>query len=258
MTVFQYAGSQVLREKQGANYTATYTYGNALIRKDSEVPLFDGLGSERTAMDGSQNVTGTLTTEGFGQTVATTGSSSSSCMFAATSGYRNDGDAGLMHVGARYYDAQVGRFVSRDTYLDQKPYLYREHNPVNAVDPSGHSKSVPTLIQDAGVTIGVVGGVGAVVGLIPGIGELGPPLVTMGSGLVAVGGLIWVVGRAIEYGDDPDYGPPIRRTVGGIGNAIGRIAGGIVRGIGDGARSVARDLLPILRSAMDHGMLFRW
>jgi len=57
MTVFQYAGSQVLREKQGANYTATYTYGNALIRKDSEVPLFDGLGSERTVTDGSQNVT---------------------------------------------------------------------------------------------------------------------------------------------------------------------------------------------------------
>lgn len=43
-----------------------------------------------------------------------------------------------MHVGARYYDAQVGRFVSRDTYLDQKPYLYCEHNPTNAVDPSGH------------------------------------------------------------------------------------------------------------------------
>jgi RHS repeat-associated protein len=59
-------------------------------------------------------------------------------MYAATSGYRNDGDAGLMHVGARYYDAQVGRFTSRDTFLDQKPYLYCEHDPVNAVDPSGH------------------------------------------------------------------------------------------------------------------------
>jgi RHS repeat-associated protein len=57
-------------------------------------------------------VTGTLTTEGFGQTVATTGSSTNPYMFAATSGYRSDGDAGLMHVGARYYDAQVGRFVS--------------------------------------------------------------------------------------------------------------------------------------------------
>lgn len=36
-------------------------------------------------------------------------------MFAATSGYRSDGDAGVMHVGARYYDPQVGRFITRDT-----------------------------------------------------------------------------------------------------------------------------------------------
>jgi len=31
-----------------------------------------------------------------------------------------------------------GAFTTRDTYLDQKPYLYCEHDPVNAVDPSGH------------------------------------------------------------------------------------------------------------------------
>ena len=60
-------------------------------------------------------------------------------MYAATSGYRNDGDAGLSHVGARYYDAQVGRFISRDTFLDQKPYLYCNHDPINNLDPTGHS-----------------------------------------------------------------------------------------------------------------------
>jgi RHS repeat-associated protein len=125
-------------EKQGSTTTATYTYGNALIRKDGETPLFDGLGSERTVTSSSQAVTATLTTEGFGQMVATTGSSTDPYMFAATSGYRNDGDAGLMHVGARYYDAQVGRFITRDTQLDQKPYLYCEHDPVNGLDPSGH------------------------------------------------------------------------------------------------------------------------
>src|SRR5919204_4397158 len=93
-------------EKQGTTYTATYTYGNALIRKDGEYPLFDGIGSERTVTNASQTVTGTATYEGFGQTIATTGSSSNPYMFAATSGYRNDNDAGLMDVGARYSDAQ--------------------------------------------------------------------------------------------------------------------------------------------------------
>jgi len=58
--------------------------------------------------------------------------------YAGAWGYRTDGDAGLMHVGARYYDAQVGRFITRDTVLSEHPYLYCEHDPVNAVDPSGH------------------------------------------------------------------------------------------------------------------------
>ena len=88
-------------------------------------------------------MTGTLTQDGFGNPVASTGSSANPYMYAATSGYRNDGDAGLSHVGARYYDAQVGRFISRDTFLDQKPYLYCEHDPINAVDPTGHSGSPP-------------------------------------------------------------------------------------------------------------------
>ncbi|MDW8321237.1 MAG: RHS repeat-associated core domain-containing protein, partial [Armatimonadota bacterium] len=46
-------------------------------------------------------------------------------------GYRDDGDAGLLHVGARYYDPQVGRFLSRDAVLSEHPYLYCEHEPVH-------------------------------------------------------------------------------------------------------------------------------
>ncbi|MGQ9486798.1 MAG: RHS repeat-associated core domain-containing protein [Armatimonadota bacterium] len=51
-------------------------------------------------------------------------------------GYRDDSDAGLLHVGARYYDPQVGRFISRDAVLSEHPYLYCEHEPVNAVGSS--------------------------------------------------------------------------------------------------------------------------
>jgi len=137
-TSFLYDGNAILLEKQGTTTTATYTYGNALVRKDGETPLFDGLGSERTVTSSTQVITGTLTMDGFGNQVASTGSSANPYMFAATSGYRNDGDAGLTHVGARYYDAQVGRFTTRDTELDQHPYLYCNHDPVNATDPTGH------------------------------------------------------------------------------------------------------------------------
>jgi hypothetical protein len=69
--------------------------------------LFDGQGTERTVTNGSYTVVGTLNLDGFGNSVGSTGSSSNPYMYAANSGYRNDGDAGLTHFGARYYDAQI-------------------------------------------------------------------------------------------------------------------------------------------------------
>src|SRR5581483_8178856 len=142
------------------------TYGNALLRKDGEYPLFDGLGSERTVTNSSQTVTGTLTLDGLGQTVATTGSSTNPYMFGATSGYRTEGDAGLMKVGARYYDAQVGRFITRDSMLSEPPYVYCYGDPVNCVDPSGHSPAddawalISGLASMIGGLIGAGGGFG--------------------------------------------------------------------------------------------------
>ena len=51
-------------------------------------------------MDGVQAITSTLTTEAFGNAVAQWGSSANPYRFAGAWGYRNDGDAGLLHVGA--------------------------------------------------------------------------------------------------------------------------------------------------------------
>jgi RHS repeat-associated protein len=59
-------------------------------------------------------------------------------MFGATSRYRDDGDAGLILVGARYYDPAVGRFITRDTDLSQFAFVYCNGDPVNYLDPSGH------------------------------------------------------------------------------------------------------------------------
>ena len=149
-TNFLFDGGSVLLEKQGSTTTATYTYGNALIRKDGETPLFDGQGSERTVTNASQAVTASLTLSAFGQTIASSGSSTSAYQYGATSGYRTEGDAGLTLVGCRFYDTQVGRFITRDTYLDQAPYAYCNGDPVNATDPSGHVAAViavPILIE---------------------------------------------------------------------------------------------------------------
>ncbi len=134
-----------------------------------------------------QTVTGTITFEGFGATIATTGSSSNPYKFAATSGYRDDGDAGLAHVGARYYDSQVGRFITRDTELDQKPYLYCEHDAVNHLDPSGHNIPVGP-IQDKNKPGEGWGGIALLTSLAIILVGLFPPadLVIVGVGAVAV------------------------------------------------------------------------
>jgi RHS repeat-associated protein len=96
------------------------------------------MGHERTVTNGSQTVVGTVNYDAFGQVVGTTGSSGSSYMYGAQSAYRNDWDAGLMHVGVRYYDPQVGRFITPDSFLSENPFLYCEHDPVNFTDPTGH------------------------------------------------------------------------------------------------------------------------
>ena len=179
-TAYQYAGDSVLLEKQGSSTTGTYSYGNDLLRKDGEYPLCDGLGSARAETSSSQAVTFAVNTDAFGNQIASSGSTASSYQFGATSGYRNDGDAGLLKVGCRYYDPQLGAFTSRDTELDQKPYLYCEHDPVNAVDPSGHDTvsigfsvgfaQVVVVFDPGGTRVGVGGGItipGPIIGWSP-------------------------------------------------------------------------------------------
>jgi RHS repeat-associated protein len=143
-----------------------------------------------------------LLQDAFGNAVASTGSSSSPYMYNANSGYRDEGDAGLVHVGARYYDKQVGRFITRDTELDEHPYLYCEHDPANYNDPSGHSQDpneVKPWIPKAGAAAAAVGGfVGPIVGdLIVGGGEYGEALIKRRHGTInpgppsGEGGVIW-------------------------------------------------------------------
>jgi RHS repeat-associated protein len=118
--------------------------------------LSDGVGTTRATVNGVQAITSTLTTEAFGNVVAQWGSSANPYRFAGAWGYRDDGDAGLLHVGARYYDPQVGRFVSRDAVLSEHPYLYCEHEPVNAVDPQGFFKvRVKPYIKWKGIKVSV-------------------------------------------------------------------------------------------------------
>ena len=110
------------------------------------------------------------------------GSSANPYRFAGAWGYRDDGDAGLLHVGARYYEPAVGRWTSADKWLGDiyRPlslnrYLYCEDDPVNHVDPSGN---IPQWVKDWAKTAwewtkehasDIGKGIGVVVGTLIGI-----------------------------------------------------------------------------------------
>jgi RHS repeat-associated protein len=144
-TTFCFDGSAVVLEKQGSTTVGAYTYGDNLLSRGSEVFHYDGHGSLRTVTDGGQAVTGTQNYGAYGEVAGGTGSSASPYRYGATSGYRNDGDNGLLHIGARWYDPAIGRWISADPYLGEvvRPlsrnrYLYCEADPQNHVDPTGY------------------------------------------------------------------------------------------------------------------------
>jgi RHS repeat-associated protein len=147
-TTFHFSGNNITTEKQGSTVVAHYVYGNSRVSRDAsgsyEYYHNDGLGSTRQISNDSQSVTQTTTFDAFGNVESSTGSSNNVYKYAGQWGYRNDGDDGLMHMGARYYDPLVGRFLSADTWLGEitRPqslnrYAYCENNPVSAVDPTG-------------------------------------------------------------------------------------------------------------------------
>ena len=72
-------------------------------------------------------------------------------------GYYYDSDLGLYYLMTRYYDPEIGRFISADSieYLDPETigglnlFAYCNNNPVMGVDPTG------TFIIAAGLLIGL-------------------------------------------------------------------------------------------------------
>jgi RHS repeat-associated protein len=106
-----------------------------------EVYHTDHLGSARTLTDSGGSVIATYQTDAWGVPTQTTGSSGQPFGFT---GEPVDG-TGLSFLQARYYDPELGRFLSRDTLTgglsapqSLNRYSYVTNNPVRYADPSGH------------------------------------------------------------------------------------------------------------------------
>ena len=118
----------------------------------------------------------------------------------------------MYYLSSRYYDPEVGRFISSDSIIDIRGvntinlYAYCGNNPVNYSDPSGHL-FLGTIV--GGIVGGIFGGLGALVsgksvkaGIVSGamtgaiIGFLGDNVISGGSTTAVAAGILYA-GAAI-------------------------------------------------------------
>ncbi len=197
--------------------SATFTPG--LSGRRSSTSSFyhgDALGSTRSQTSSSQSVTDTKRYDAFGMLIASSGSNPTPFGFVGGSQYQTDADSGLMLLGHRYYDASIGRFISRDpAYAGTNYYAYCENNPLGHTDPTGLDDS--WIIPGGSYEIGH-DGTGK---HIPG-GEPG-------------GGSAWIKmpgQEPIEITPEAPIPPENPGIIGRMRNAIGRLVD-VIKGGGD-------------------------
>ncbi len=128
----------VLRDGTGAG-SFRYTPGLSVRAHGAPSSRFahTGLKTTDSQTDGSAGLASTLTYDAFGSLTGSTGSWQGNYGYAGGFGYHAD-PTGLKQVGHRYYDPDLGRFLSRDPIKDGPNwYAYCLNDPVNRVDPNG-------------------------------------------------------------------------------------------------------------------------
>ena len=131
--------TQVLQDN-----TNKYVYGNQRISQIAETQtgyfLPDALGSMRQMTDPSSDLTLARTYDPYGNVVSSSGAGET------VYGYTGEiQSGGLVHLRARDYASQLGRFTSRDTWegqndqpISHNKWQYANINPANYGDPTGY------------------------------------------------------------------------------------------------------------------------
>ncbi|MBM7616427.1 RHS repeat domain-containing protein [Alkaliphilus hydrothermalis] len=148
---FFYTGDKVLYETdENHNIIAEYTYDSednpATMTKGGATYYYhiNGHGDVVSLTDENSNVVASYDYDAYGNIISQTGIMASANPYRYSS-YRYDEVTGLYYLMARYYDANIGRFVTRDPFqgvvylpISLNTYVYSFNNPVLYNDVSGN------------------------------------------------------------------------------------------------------------------------
>jgi RHS repeat-associated protein len=146
---YTYDQLSVITEANQLNATVSkYDYGmDQLVRLDNQTEgrsffHLDGIRSTVSLTDATGGSRQSIFYDAWGNERDRIGASANNFTFT---GHELDEETGLIYAKARFYDADIGRFLSQDTFLgnENEPpslhrYFYANANPTRFMDPTGH------------------------------------------------------------------------------------------------------------------------
>lgn len=161
----------------------------------------DYLGSTKLVTDSVGQTLEKIYFKPFGATKQDTSSSITPYKYT---GKELDSENNLYYYGARYYDANLGRFITADSIIPSfgnpqslNRYSYVVNNPYKYVDPSGHfywEGFVGGAANAVGGAVGIAGGLT----LFFGGAATSPTGVGVGAALLGAGVFVWGAGNFMQ------------------------------------------------------------
>lgn len=185
---------------RGTNLVAKYNYCNG-VKSEYTYYTQNAHGDVVNLTNAEGAVTKSYTYDAFGVEQNVDDSDTNAFRYC---GEYFDAETGTVYLRARYYDPNIGRFISRDSYdgeetdpLSLNYYTYCHNNPVQFVDENGHWPKLSSILTGVAIVAAAVAVTALVVVAAPVVATAITSVAT--AGLVTAGGTL-AVGGTIAAG----------------------------------------------------------